>query len=202
MEDQRNINLYIYLFFQKDEEVFSILSQCFRPMVIALIQAQQIRPSDWAINHKDIFCLADTVLWKCLQRYRYDLDVTFSTFYRRVLNNELKDIYRVHSRHTLPSFVQSVSLDSTINDENIHYQSERLSSHPDPTHAKVVQRMENQRLLMTLNHELKPRQKEIIRLKLLGYRRQEICHILQISSQSVSYTLRKAKKKLSAIDED
>lgn len=197
---ERNINLFIYLFFQKDEEAFSILKKLFRPMVHNLIGVQHIRLNDHLFNQKDLIALADTVLLKSLYYFRVHQKTSFTTFYKWSLVNKLKDLYRQNSRHTIPPEVQVVCLDSLICEEQTQYLAERVGFQNDPTHDIVVSRIMYDTIYGNVVQQLSSMDKKILNLWLKGYRRSEISRLLKIKPYHVDKVLQILKKERGIID--
>lgn len=194
-----NINYWIYQFFIKNDEAFSALKDLFRPLILHIISLENISLQGCMINQSDFYSLADTVLLKCLYRYQYLPRKSFAAFYKRALLNTLMDAYRSMDKQKAP-YSYSVSLDSLIHDSSSQYLGEHIGNYMDSTHQLVMHSIQAEHMQVALYDQLNLIQSKVFELKLLGYKRQEICRLLKISPQSFDYTMKKIKRCLCRID--
>lgn len=191
-----NINLWIYLFFIRDEEAFVFLQQFYRPMVRHILCVQNITPQGYLLNQHDLMCVADTVLLRCLYYFRFHEKRSFSSFYRQALLNEFKDTYKKNTRFKTPDELQRVHLDSRIGEEQETYLSEFMPFEPDLTHRIVMEALEMEQYKTWMYSQLNSLQRKVFDFRLNGFRRVDICRLLQISPQRYDYAVRVIRKYL------
>lgn len=189
-----NINEYIYLFFQKDEEALPILIEYFRPMLSAICSSRGIHDHSNIVSRSDIFSEADALLIKCLYQYRPDMTMGFSSYYRHSVRNLITDLYRYWSRHAIDYMNDTISLDSRISDQHNHYLGDFTEASDYDVHHEVMVKLEWERCISKASCLLSPVENEILARKIEGWTSAEISQALGITMKKVQYTLRKVKK--------
>lgn len=196
---KKNIHFLIYLFFIKDEEAFGYLREIYQPMVNTIICNSNVSKDGHQLNRWDMLAIADTILLKCLYLFQIGRHFSFTAFYKRVLMNEFKDVYRVTSRQRIPDTYQHVYLDSKIKEEEGSYFVDQTIVSLDPTHKMVMGSIMAKMYLDLILPKLNPTQRKIFLLRLKGYRRIDICNRLKISKQRYDYTIKKVKAYLQEV---
>ena len=196
----KNINLYIYLFFLKDEEAFPILKEIFKPLIYHTIGAFQVHSTDCLWNQSDFFLVADMVLLKCLYYFRIHTRFSFASFYKYSLNNKIRDICRTNRRKSFPWDVEIVHLDYLVSEERSQYAVEKIAAQKFSLHETVVNKLLYDEMIQKLFLELDENAKKVLELWLQVYKRKEICRILNLRVYEVNSVLEKVKNYRVSID--
>lgn len=189
-----NINEYIYLFFQKDEEAIQLLIDYFRPMLGAICTAKGIRDNTNIVSRADIFSEADALLIKCLYQYRPDMAMGFNTYYRHSVSNLITDLFRYWSRHAIDYMNDTISLDSRISEAHDHYLGDFTEVLDYDVHHEVMIKLEWERCLSKASTLLSPIERTILDKKIAGWSSAEIAESYGVTMKKVQYTMRKVKK--------
>ncbi len=196
----KNINLYIYLFFLKDEEAFLILKEIFRPLIYHTIGTFHVHSTDCSWNQNDFFMVADMVLLKCLYYFRIHTRYNFASFYKFSLNNKIKDICRTNRRNSIPQDMEIVHLDYLVSEERSQYAVEKIDAQRFSLHETVVNKLLYDELIQKLFLQMDETAQNVLKLWLQGYKRKEICQILNLRVYEVARILEKVKNYRVSID--
>ena len=114
---ENNINELIYLYHLRDPEALALLIEAYHPLTASL---QSLTPPD--MEPEDYRQVADSVLVECLNSWRQDLNLSFSTYYKSVLVNRIRTLGRKWARKQPDPGATFVSLDDVLpdGDRSVH----------------------------------------------------------------------------------
>lgn len=164
-----NINELIYLYHLQDPEALPLLMETYQPLA-----ARFWRQHAAGMEREDFMQFANMVLVRCLNTYRQDLHLTFSTYYRAALLHQISGLHRHRTEPDPGTVFFSLDQMQSDSDHSVHEAIE------DP--RMNVSRQVHARLLLD----------EMVR-KLTGKKGEEARRILSL--RSIEYSMREIAQK-------
>lgn len=165
---EENIYELIYLYHLHDEEALKLLIGCYRPMVLSFCTRQ---PE--GTERDDYLAFADSLLVDCLDGYRQDLGLSFSTYYRSCLKNRSVDRIRYSMGRRPGPGIRMVYLDDQMPDGR-HQVCESIPDLRQDLERQVMIRMQLDQLLENQRRSGDQRSMEVLSLRARQYSLREI----------------------------
>lgn len=189
-----NINELIYDFFVLVPGTLNELITFYRPMVVKIFSEKLGSIMKDSSQVQDSLNRADLLLIDCLYYYHGYEDTSFTTFYRKSVNNLAINILRKISRERKHTY-DMVYLDSKVKEDSNMYLVE-LTGSKENLHEDVIIHIQYEELMKKARLYLSALELDILELKMQEYTNIEIANRLQISARAVSYRLKKIKNTL------
>lgn len=188
----QHINDYelLYLIYQKDDESLELLMKKYENIMYMFFQSQ-ITLMYHIKNYADVYQIGRIVIWKALNTYRLDKDVSFRHYYLFLLKNEMRNILRKQQAYFQMHVVSSEYL---LYECNGSYLDDAWKEPQDWMQADwIIQRDDIRSRILKLESYLSEIEKKIFRLRIYGYTYQEIAQVLHIPIKKVDNTLYKVR---------
>ncbi|WP_276926635.1 RNA polymerase sigma factor [Faecalibaculum rodentium] len=185
---ENNINELIYLYHLRDPEALALLIEAYHPLTASL---QSLTPPD--MEPEDYRQVADSVLVECLNSWRQDLNLSFSTYYKSVLVNRIRTLGRKWARKQPDPGATFVSLDDVLpdGDRSVHEAIED----PRVNVARQVQaRYQLDALYRSVCKDRGAQAARVLSMRSMEYTLKEICERTGLSIGRVRYILRDAER--------
>lgn len=191
MTTRLNENELVYMARQKDENALVMLIDEFRPFVYKTYY--QLKPMWSFLDIDECFQAYMIALNNALYYYREDKQTKFSNFVYLCTTREIKAVIRKESAHKDSVFCYASSLDNHLCDnEEIYLVDVLAKPNSDPLEMIKAASLENEAYKL-LDTKI---DRDILKLRLMGYNYKEMSEILGCSSKTIDNCLQRIKRKI------
>ena len=189
-----NINELIYNYYQKDEYALKEIIDYYRPMVIRILSEKIGGITRDRMAFKDSLNQCDILLVNCLDRFRYGYFGSFTTFYRRSMQNFSLNLLR-SKYHDAQDFYK-ITPDYRYVKENYEYYdlNTAISDQSLSVHDEVMTNIYIKEKMKEIQDHFSKLDLDIIQMKQQGYSCVYIAEKLNMNVRSVRYRVNKIKK--------
>ena len=180
MSDDLNERDLIIRYRQNDEEAQEILLKKYTPIIIHMVNTEIYKGSITGSDREDLFQEGKIALDRAIRDYDPEMHVPLGAFAQKYIYRGIGNYLRSNIRRK----ASEISLDMYLNEDSNVTLSDIVAApeKKQPDMNEVISGME-------------PLEREIIRLKVLGYTYREISEKLSVSVKKVDNTIQKIRRR-------
>lgn len=196
----KNYNDYelVYLIGEENEDALNVLYEKYKPIVILKLKKYIKYAKKIGLEYSDLFQEGMIGLSEAIANFKTKKDVQFSTFANLCIERQLFSALTRASRKKHNILNDSLSLDNSINDDDVTLLDFVFDKSADP--SLYVESIENKKeLYEKLSNVLTTLEKEVFNLKVNNFDYKEISMLLNKSYKSVDSAIQRIRAKVKKI---
>lgn len=179
----------LYMIRQKDDYAFAILIKKYEDTILYHIKKYKKKG---VYLTEDYYQLALVKMIKAIQCYREDREASFHHYYNEIIRYAFIDYYRASFAYNKYQDMYCLSLDLQVHEEGGLYTMMDFMNKTDHRENMILELLG---YIQEREAYLKPVERKIIKLRLLGYSYRQIAKIMNINEKKVDNTIRKLRIK-------